>query len=151
MAHAWSMYLGLSGVRWPLAKTHLHVIMGNLHFKKSRSQVTAVDPKLFFQILGIYSGNIIFEGYWNNSSSYEDIDPWSSRTKIQVQKWKFFNQKKKKIVWKKLVQVNWILPAAWVTWRDMTLHEMRAIAPGDILVVGDMTAKKWGVFFDRSR
>ena len=47
-------------------------------------------------MLDIYSGNIIFEGYWKNSSSYEDIDPWSSRTKIQVQKWKFFNQKKKK-------------------------------------------------------
>ena len=27
MTHAWSMYLGLSGVRWPLAKTHLPVFM----------------------------------------------------------------------------------------------------------------------------
>ena len=83
MAHAWSMYLGLSGVRWPLAKTHLHVIMGNLHFKKSRSQVTAVDPKLFFQMLDIYSCNIIFEGYWKNSSGYEDMDRWSSRVNSQ--------------------------------------------------------------------
>ena len=79
MTHAWSMYLGVSGVRWPLAKTHLHVIMGNLHFKKSRSQVTADDPKLFFQMLDICSGNITFEGYWKNSSSCKDIDPWSSR------------------------------------------------------------------------
>ena len=83
MAHAWSMSLGLSGVIWPLAKTHLHAIMGNLHIKKSRSQVTAVDPKLFFQMLDIYSGNIIFEGYWKNSSSCEDIDPWSSRVNSQ--------------------------------------------------------------------
>ena len=83
MAHAWSMSLGLSGVRWPLAKTYLLVIMGNLHFKKSRSQVTAVDPKLFFHMLDIYSGNIIFEGYWKNFSGCEDIDPWSSRVNSQ--------------------------------------------------------------------
>ena len=56
-------------------KTHLNVIMGYLHFKKSRSQVTAVDPKLFFKLLDIYSGNIIFEGYGKNSSSCGDIDP----------------------------------------------------------------------------
>ena len=31
----------------------------NLHFENSRSQVTAVDPKLFFQMSDIYSGNII--------------------------------------------------------------------------------------------
>ena len=79
----WHMYLGVSGVRWPLAKAHLHVIMGNLHFKKSRRQVTADDPKLFFQMLDIYSGNIIFEGYWKNSSSCEDMDPWSSRVNSQ--------------------------------------------------------------------
>ena len=77
------MYLELSGVIWPLAKTHLHVIMGNLHFKKSRSQGTAVDPKLFFKMLDIYSGNIIFEGYWKISSGCEDIDRWSSRVNCQ--------------------------------------------------------------------
>ena len=77
------MYLELSGVIWPLAKTHLHVIMGNLHFKKSRSQGTAVDPKLFFKMLDIYSCNIIFEGYWKISSGCEDIDRWSSRVNCQ--------------------------------------------------------------------
>ena len=55
----------------------------NLHFKNSRSQVTAVDPKLFFQMLYIYRGNIIFEGYWKNSSSCEDMpfecDHWDKR------------------------------------------------------------------------
>ena len=83
MTHAWSMSLGLSGVRWPLAKPHFHVIMGNLHFKKSRSQGTAVDPKLFFKMLDIYSCNIIFEGYWKISSGCEDIDRWSSRVNCQ--------------------------------------------------------------------
>ena len=39
------------------------VFHDNLHLKNSRSQVTAVDPKLFFQMLDICSGNIIFEGY----------------------------------------------------------------------------------------
>ena len=77
------MSLGLSGVRWPLAKPHFHVIMGNLQFKKSRSQGTAVDPKLFFKMLDIYSCNIIFEGYWKISSGCEDIDRWSSRVNSQ--------------------------------------------------------------------
>ena len=80
MVHAWSISVGLSGVRWPLAKTHLCVIMGNLHFKKSWIQVTAVDQKLFFNVLNICSSNITFEGYWKNSSSCDDIDPGSSHT-----------------------------------------------------------------------
>ena len=59
------------------------VFHDNSHFKKSRSQVAAGDPKLFFQMLDICSGNIIFEGYWKNSSGCEDIDRWSSRVNSQ--------------------------------------------------------------------
>lgn len=57
----------------------------NLHFKNSRSQITAVEPKLFFKRTVIYSGDIMFAGYWQNSSSCDDWETWSSRVK-QVRK-----------------------------------------------------------------
>ena len=46
-----------------LGENTFAVFHDNLYFKNSRSQVTSDDPKLFFQMLDIYSGNIIVQGY----------------------------------------------------------------------------------------
>lgn len=50
----------------------------NLYFKNSWSHVTAEDPKQFFQMFDIYSGNVVCEGYREIFSSCEDIDAWIS-------------------------------------------------------------------------
>ena len=48
---------------------------GDILTAKSRGDhVTAEDPKQFFQMFDIYSGNVMCEGYREIFSSCEDID-----------------------------------------------------------------------------